>query len=181
MKNIVVPDIPKVPFSLSVWHKLQFCGEESNNSAPATGSPPDELLELEDELELLEEELLTSPEEEDELPTTPEEELLEPTIIPEELELDDPAPLLELEEEPVTPLELEEEAISPLDELLELEELLLELESGFGKPDEELAPPGGVGLDPPLLHPCKARAPTVNSSSARFFKVSLLYVLILMT
>lgn len=186
MKNIVVPDIPKVPFSLSVWHKLQFCGEESNNSAPATGSPPDELLELEeelleDELELLEEELLTSPEEEDELPTTPEEELLEPTTIPEELELDDGAPLLELEEELVTPLELEEDAMSPLDELLELEELLLELESGFGKPDEELAPPGGVGFDPPLLHPCKARAPTVNSSSARFFKVSLLYVLILMT
>jgi hypothetical protein len=83
----------------------------------------------------------------------------------------------------VTPLELEEEATSPLEELLELEEeLLLELESGFGVPDEELAPPGGgVGLDPPLLHPCKARAPTVNSSSARFFKVSLLYVLILMT
>lgn len=36
---------------------------------------------------------------------------------------------------------------------------------------------GGFGLDPPLLHPCKARAPTVNSNNARFFKVSLLYVL----
>jgi hypothetical protein len=33
---------------------------------------------------------------------------------------------------------------------------------------------GALGLDPPLLHPCKARAPTVNSSNARFFKVSLL-------
>lgn len=147
----------------------------SKVSAPAIGSPPpeeleEELLELEEEL--LEDELLTSPEEEDEL---------EPTIIPEELELDAPAPLLELDEELVTPLELEEEATSPLEELLlELEELLLELESGFGVPEEELAPlGGGVGLDPPLLHPCKARAPTVNSISARFFKVSLLYVLYL--
>lgn len=136
-----------------------------NASLPSSTSPEelelDELLELDEELEeeLLEEELFTSPEEEDEL---------EPTIIPEELELDDPAPLLELEEE----------ATSPLEELLlELEELLLELESGFGVPEEELAPlGGGVGLDPPLLHPCKARAPTVNSISARFFKVSLLYV-----
>lgn len=41
--------------------------------------------------------------------------------------------------------------------------------------DDELAG-GGVGLEPPLLHPCRARAPTVNSSSARFFKVILLYV-----
>lgn len=99
--------------------------------------------------------------------------------------------------------ELEVELESPLDELLELavpeEELAatpedeLELESSppelelddvpLSPPepeDDELAPPGGgVGPDPPLLHPCKARAPTVNSSSARFFKVSLLYILYL--
>jgi hypothetical protein len=42
--------------------------------------------------------------------------------------------------------------------------------------DEELGGfCGGFGLDPPLLHPCKARAPIVNSNNARFFKVSLLY------
>lgn len=45
--------------------------------------------------------------------------------------------------------------------------------------DEPVPGLGGVGFEPPLLHPCKARAPTVNSSSARFFKVSLLYVLYL--
>ena len=141
-----------------------------NAALPASVSPPEELLELDELLELEEElddelELLTSPEDEEEL---------ELPIIPEEL--DDPAPLLELEDE----LELEEEATSPLEELLlELEELLLELESGFGVPEEELVPPGGVGFDPPLLHPCSARALIVNSISARFFKVILLYVLYL--
>lgn len=34
---------------------------------------------------------------------------------------------------------------------------------------------GGFGLEPPLLHPWRARAPTANSNNARFFKVSLLY------
>lgn len=45
--------------------------------------------------------------------------------------------------------------------------------------DEPGGDPGGVGFEPPLLHPCNARAPTDNSISARFFKVSLLYVLYL--
>jgi hypothetical protein len=45
--------------------------------------------------------------------------------------------------------------------------------------DEPGGDPGGVGFEPPLLHPCNARAPTENSISARFFKVSLLYVLYL--
>lgn len=123
----------------------------------------------------------------------PELELDELLELEEELlEL---APPLELEEllEPTTPEldELEELASPPeLDELavpLELEELLepttpeLEALSGLLPPDEdEFEPPGGTGLGPPLEHPCKARAPTANRSSAKFFKVSLLYVFVLM-
>ena len=163
----------------------------ANCSAPARGSPPEEeLLEL--ELLLLElEELLASPDEEEELAISPDEVLDdEPTP---------PLPLVELEldeEEPGSPLD-EELLLASLPELeLELEASLPELElelamspleldeeppSAPEEEEDELLPPigGGVGLDPPLLHPCKARAPTVNSSSARFFKVSLLYVLYL--
>jgi hypothetical protein len=76
----------------------------------------------------------------------------------------------------VSPLELvlELDVAAPVELELEVDEELLELEE-LDVDEDDVCPGflGGLGLEPPLLHPCRTRAPNVISISARFFKVSL--------